>query len=446
MKHFPLVLLLLFPFLLLAQTDAPILTLDLGMHTAKINSLDTDAAGKYVLTSSKDKTAKLWDAQTGKLVQTYRPPIGKGDEGMVYAVALYPGGKYVAMGGWSAYYPKNKTMYIYIFNTQSGMLVHRIGGLANVIRDLEFSKDGQYLVSALGGNNGIRIYNTTDWSLKEQDTDYGAQSENVAFAPNGGLATVADDGYLRLYNQRFQFQKKVETTGGKKPFSLSFTPDGKRLALSYYDSPTIQVLDAITLQVLYEPDISGATTLNDKFETVSFSEDGQELIAGGLYSEKQADGKYWQMIRIWKNQGKGNYQDYPAADNTITDIKYLKNGNIVFAGGQPDWGILDRETGKKIIYHAPPLNDLSKFDGSHFKINKDGSQIGLTPINKNPFSFDLYSRQLTLQSTTLPSYQANLGNLVPSALSFIYPLICSIGMSLVNPSNFQLSFFTKYLL
>lgn len=45
--------------------------------------------------------------------------------------------------------------------------------------------------------------------------------------------------------------------------------------------------------------------------------------------------------------------------------------------------------------------------------------------------------------TTLLQY---IQMLVPSALSFIYPLTCSIGTSLVNPSNFQLSFFTKHLL
>ena len=49
----------------LTQTQEPILRLNTEMHTAKINKIDTDAAGKYILTCSNDKTAKLWDANTG---------------------------------------------------------------------------------------------------------------------------------------------------------------------------------------------------------------------------------------------------------------------------------------------------------------------------------------------------------------------------------------------
>jgi WD40 repeat protein len=60
------------------------------MHTAVINRISTYAIGKYFLTASDDKTAKLWDAATGELFQTLRPPIGESDEGMLFAGALSP--------------------------------------------------------------------------------------------------------------------------------------------------------------------------------------------------------------------------------------------------------------------------------------------------------------------------------------------------------------------
>ncbi|MFK8009290.1 MAG: caspase family protein [Saprospiraceae bacterium] len=405
MKYRFLLFIVLLPFLTLAQNDQPILTLDMEMHTAIIYRFDIDDAGKYVLSCSQDKTAKLWSTRTGKLLQTYRPPIGKGNEGRLYAAAISPNGKYVVIGGWS----KNQNNDIYIFNTQSGILMHRIGGLGNVIFDLEFSKDGQYLVAALGGTQGIRVYNSSSWTLKEKDTNYGERSENVTFAPNGDLATVCRDGFIRLYDSNFKLQKKEKTIGGKKPFSVTFSPNGKLLAIGYDDSPTLQVLDATTLKVLYEPNITSANTKNQRLSNITFSKDGQQLIAVGFYSKKQTDGSRWHLLRIWDKQGKGNYQDYPVADDTVLDIKILKNGNIIFAGAQPDWGIIEKNTGKKLIYQSAPLNGHAKSDRSHFKINRDGSQIGLTPHNENPVTFDINTRQIIEQAATYPSYHEKLG-------------------------------------
>lgn len=49
------------------------------MHTAPIFRIDVDAAGRWAVTASPDKTARVWDAATGRLAQVLRPPIGPGD-------------------------------------------------------------------------------------------------------------------------------------------------------------------------------------------------------------------------------------------------------------------------------------------------------------------------------------------------------------------------------
>src|SRR5262252_3821441 len=59
----------------------PILRLETGMHTAHIDSIGVDAAGRYLVTASVDKTARVWELATGRLLRTLRPPIGEGNEG-----------------------------------------------------------------------------------------------------------------------------------------------------------------------------------------------------------------------------------------------------------------------------------------------------------------------------------------------------------------------------
>ena len=88
----------------------PLLGLDTGMHTAEIWRIGIDAANRYLVTGSEDKTVRVWELASGRLLRTLRPPIGVGNEGKIFRVALSPDGTTVAAGGltgraWDASYP-----------------------------------------------------------------------------------------------------------------------------------------------------------------------------------------------------------------------------------------------------------------------------------------------------------------------------------------------------
>ena len=71
------------------------------MHTATINRIAVDRAGRWAVTASDDKTARIWNLASGQLVRVLRVPLGEGDEGKLYAVALSPDGALVALGGFT---------------------------------------------------------------------------------------------------------------------------------------------------------------------------------------------------------------------------------------------------------------------------------------------------------------------------------------------------------
>ena len=129
------------------------------MHTAPIKRIDTDADGRYAVTASDDKTARVWDISSGRLLQVLRPPIEPGDEGKLYAVAMSPDGSTVAVGGWTRLGSSGGDA-IYLFDRASGQLRRRLSGLPNVTSHLSFSPDGRWLGASLGGPNGVRVW---DW-------------------------------------------------------------------------------------------------------------------------------------------------------------------------------------------------------------------------------------------------------------------------------------------
>ena len=383
------------PFTITAQTTEPILRLNSQMHTAKIGRISTDKAGKYMLTVSKDKTAKLWDAATGDLLKTFRPPIDHGDEGMLYAGVLSPNGKIAALAGWT------RNDDIYFFNTNTGELIQRLTGLGNVILDLEFSKDGTYLGVALGGIKGVVIYKTNLQSLKTLAgltvskhkilTGYGDKTHNITFDQTDRLATACFDGKIRLYDKYFNLIKK--TTGiGNKQYSIAFSPDGNKIAVGYSDVPDIEVFSSQNLKLLYKPELGSMNELRG-LNKLSFSHDGKYLYGGGFYA-KIIDGNWWHVIRRWTNVGAGSFTDYPACTNTIMDIKNLPTGDILFAGGQPDFGRMNAY-GNKIFYKAGEINEFGAIDRSHFKTNYSADEIAFKPANKETMLFSVADRTLT---------------------------------------------------
>jgi len=207
----------------------PILRIETGMHTAAIWSIAIDSSERYLVTGSYDKTIKVWDLQSGRLLKTLRPPIGSGDEGKIYAVAISPDGRYVAAGGWTGIEWDN-SVCIYIFDLATGTLIKKLSDLPNVIFQLAYSTDGSYLAAGLG-SEGIRVYSADTYSLIKEDTDYGESVYGLAFSQDGRLATACLDGYLRLYDSNFKLIKKEKAPGGEMPITMSFSPDGSKIAV-----------------------------------------------------------------------------------------------------------------------------------------------------------------------------------------------------------------------
>jgi len=364
------------------QAEEPILRIETGMHTAVIRQISVDAAERFLVTASDDKTLRLWDLHTGDLLKTYRVPIGADNEGKLYSAAISPDGEWVMGAGWTK--GSTDSHNIYIFNRASGELIKRLSGLDDVI--LHLCGDGQYLGATLEGANGVRVWDTQTWQLILSDTDYANGSHWCDFDSQNRLVTSSYDGYLRLYSSNGLLAKS-KAPGGLQPFAAVFSPAGDQIAVGFNDSTNVNVLDGQNLAFLYASD-TGIDNDNYNLSRVAWSQDGNSLYAAGMY---------WNGTSVpvvhWS---QGNKAEWQGAKNTITDIRSLKNGRIVYAAADPAFAVLD-QAGNKIVERKATIADYRN-NREGFLISHDGNrvQFAFEQWGKRPARFSLTEQSLIL--------------------------------------------------
>jgi WD40 repeat protein len=105
------------------------------------------------VTASRDKTVKLWDAATGKVLRTFD---GHGDH--VNSAALSPDGKWLASAS------SDNTVRVWDANTGDVVAVLR-GHTGNVL-SVAFSPDGKWLASSSGyrGKGEVKVWDAILWA------------------------------------------------------------------------------------------------------------------------------------------------------------------------------------------------------------------------------------------------------------------------------------------
>jgi len=378
----------------------PILRIDPGRHTAMIRRIDIDADERFIVSSGDDKTARLWSARDGRLLSVFRPPIGPGNEGKLFAVAISPDARWVATGGWTSYYWEQANS-IYIFDRASGLMQHRISGIVGVINDLEFSPDGRYLAAALGGNGGARVWQVPSWREELNDSAFQGMSLNLAWSRDNRLAVPAYDGDIRLYQESwtgFTLERRSPAPArDKRPYDLSFTPDGSGLALGYLDEKRVDLVAVPNLRHQFTYDTRGGDTAN--VGTVRWSRSGDYLYGAG---------QWWQVdsrpIRRWPVYGSP-YFDLTGSPDTIMDLKPFGRDGIVFGAAAGDLGAYDAN-GRKRLTIQPVTPDFRE-QHEVFRVSQDGKQINvaLKVWGNNIQRFDLAERTLTPVSRPDPALQ-----------------------------------------
>jgi hypothetical protein len=374
----------------------PILRIETGMHTAPVRGIGVDAACRLIVTASDDKTARLWalpenDKGQPTLLHVLRVPIGADDDGKVSAMAISPDGKYAVVGGYDVGWRQLKDIGVYLFDTQTGQLIRRLGGLPNTPARLSFSPDGKFLAATLGGRDrdgGMRVWETTGWRIVgEEDYSNAASSYGVAFDVAGNLYTVAFDGFLRRYGPSFKLEAKSKTVGGEDPRSIAVHPKGDRLAVGF-NHTAVEVYGVKDLERLFAADLAGVVQ-GTFYNKVAWSVDGERLYAAGGNLVK-AGGR----LRIWEQEGRVKARDVILSRDTVAQLLPCRD-EIAVGVDDPAFGLISA-TGEKQVWQEGDKPDMRRKRGADFTVSDDGRKVrfGLGAGGYSPVLFDLATSRL----------------------------------------------------
>jgi WD40 repeat protein len=333
--------------------EEPVLRVELGMHTAMIRDLDTDAQGRFLVSGSHDKTARVWDGCTGELLRVLRPPIGEDNVGLVYSVAISPDGATVAVGGWM----QKSGGKVYLFDRATGEVRTTISGLDNVTFSLAWSPDGALL--AIGQSSGGLRVQKADGTLAWRDAEVTGAVYGLAWHPQDGrLAVTSHDDQLRLYDRAGRRLAQVQA-GAADPINIAWSPDGAQLVMGYNSRARVELRDGPTLALLRT--LSDGTDERQGLSSVAWTRDGQVVAGGTAYSGVTFP------VRRYAAVAGVPADALPVGTDTVVDLLPMPGRragcrvpSLVVANGEPR--LVGVQEGTVVQLREPPILDLRDVD------------------------------------------------------------------------------------
>ncbi|KZO92981.1 WD40 repeat-like protein [Calocera viscosa TUFC12733] len=235
-------------------------------HGDCVNSVNFSLDGKRVASGSDDQTIRVWDVKTGAAIGGSLT----GHDDSVISVAFSPDGKRIASGS------RDKT--IRMWDVEMGAAIGvPLAGHGGWVNSVAFSPDGKRIASG-SGDRTIRVWDVeTGAAIGEPLEGHDSLVWSVAFSPDGKrIASGSGDRTIRMWDVEMGAAIGEPLAGhDDRVWSVAFSLDGKRVASGSEDD-TIRIWDAETGAAIGEP-LAGH---NGSVLSVAFSPDGKRIASG----------------------------------------------------------------------------------------------------------------------------------------------------------------------
>ncbi len=310
-------------------------------HTGSLFSAEFSPDGKYILTSSWDNTARLWDAETLQEIRRFDQPA------LVLNAKVSPDGRYILTSG------NRSDPNVRLWETETGDRVFTLRGHTMEVGNTAFSPDGQYALSAAYDGSAHL------WDLQTGEAEHVfeySQSarwvSGVAFSPDGRNVIIgnggqpnAGKGLLEEWNlETYQVVRQFTGASTQNMIDdIQFSPDGRYMLAGtedgaslwdYQSGEEIRVFasGSIIWRVAFSPDGRYAAGIEGGRRTYLWDiENGQQIrvfvINAGSDAAFSPDGR--RIVTTFNSYSGGPTNDTPAEEAVLYDTDI--NAFIAFA-------------------------------------------------------------------------------------------------------------------
>ncbi|HPA47032.1 MAG TPA: hypothetical protein PK395_14805 [bacterium] len=348
-------------------------------HTDAVLSAAFSSDGTKMVTGSRDKTARLWDVETGSQIRAFQ-----GHEDSVDAVALSPDGTKVLTGS------QDKTARLW--DAETGQEIERFERHTRRVSTVAFSPDGTaYLTGSIDGTVMLMRPGREPASFP-----HGGMVSSVAFTPDGTkILTTSLDGTTRIWDLGDSAQVSAATPevesatadhssrtserGTEKGVAESeavrsqVTPSSNVAAFSSLRGPSGESIFGLgeLLSAAYSPDGKYIATCGGlgaflwdvesnrliraflghtkEVYSVDFSPDGTKIVTGS--NDKTA--------RIWNTETGDLIRTFAGHTKGVRAAVFSPDGKKVVTGSWDAAKLWDSETGAEIRTFSSPQSGVS---------------------------------------------------------------------------------------
>jgi WD40 repeat protein len=263
-RYLPLLMLLTCPCARAQEPPVvpPVLVIDSGGHTSLVKKVLFTPDGRELISVSDDNTIRFWDVASGEPIRALRPPIGPGGSGRLYAAALSPDGRTLAVGGWAL----TDIGSIYVISVTSGRVERVLKGHTGVVNSLAYaaSAKGPTLLASGSADNTARIWDVATGECQRLLEGHTDLVQSVVFGPEASrLAAASYDKTARIWSVADGRSQHALEGHSHEVSCVAWSPDGKLLATGGWDrwirlwnpegtiAGTIENLDGEVLSVTF---------------------------------------------------------------------------------------------------------------------------------------------------------------------------------------------------
>ncbi len=203
-------------------------------HQDTILDLTFDATGKYLASASYDTRIQIYDANTGRVVQTL-----KDHSDAVYALAFHPSGHQLAS--------VSADRAVKVWEVSTGKLLNTLSEATDWLYAVAWSPNGEFLAAG-GVDKSIRLYKVQPNGIKILHSVFaheGSVQKLLFSADSTTLYSLGQDRIAKAWQIKTMQETRIFTAQAEAVLAMAVSVDQKILALGRFDG-VVALLDSVT--------------------------------------------------------------------------------------------------------------------------------------------------------------------------------------------------------